>query len=189
MNKNRVESVRLLGKDLTSHELSVINTLRKQEFGSASEISPQPNNDDWVKNYFLIRDGDDSLLAFGRLHEVDIEFKAEAYSIFGIATIVSVIKGKGYGTLLMQSIKHFIEMSGKSAIGFCNADLSPFYRKCGYGILSASGNRFLYRDSEGELHASKYGNDDVIYLGGDDGLIPKIIENNEDSVYLARPHW
>lgn len=177
------------GKELTKKQLDTINFFRKKEFGSKKPIAPSQDNEDWNKEYFMLCDENENLLAFGRLHEIEVEVTGKKHNILGIATIISALKGKGYGKILMLGMKEYILGTGKTAIGFCNSSISEFYKKAGYTILPSSGERFLYRDSYNNLIPSKYGNDDVIALEGKDKLIETITSNPNAIVYMGRKHW
>src|SRR5947208_2962511 len=114
------------GKDLTPADLETINISRKEEFGADSKtISPKPSNEDWEKIYFLLRE-ESTLLSYARLHDVEVTFLDKTYSILGIATTVSLQKGKGYGKKLTLGVKAYVKHSGKTALGFCNKFITPF---------------------------------------------------------------
>lgn len=190
MNENdtQIHCDVIKGKELTKADLSVINSLRRLEFNSKSPVDPAPENDDWVKDYFLLKNVAGELLAFGRLHQVEVEFQGKPYSILGIATIVSAIKGKGYGKRLMLGIKEFATTQEKTAIGFCNPTNTPFYEKCGYRILVDGVKQFAYRESDGNLvFDGRPG--DVLYLDGKDELMAEVLDNPQELVYMSRKHW
>jgi len=176
----------VFGKDLSSEDLQIINASRKQEFNSQTPIAPIPDDENWNKPYFLVRDGNE-LVAFGRLHEVDVQFQNEQHSVLGIATIVALKKGEGYGKKLMQKMKEYIENTGKTAIGFCSSSMSGFYEKSGYGILKDSVKRFVYQDDSGRLPSAM--GEDVIYIEGADGLIAKMTVSSNDKIIARRAPW
>ena len=174
------------GRELSKEELGIINTWRKKEFHHFSPITILPSNENWHKKFFLVKD-DARILAFGRLHEVPVEYMNNTYSILGIATIVAIEKGKGFGSSLVKAMVSFIKKDGRTAIGFCNSAISEFYKKCACGIIKGT-DRFLYKDSEGNMKKTdKPG--DVLYIEGKDNLISKILANPNEPVYLLRPHW
>jgi len=178
----------LKGKELNNTQLSVINKIRKEYFNSKTNVNPSPDNDDRNKDYFLLEDDKNNLLAFGRLHDVSINFQGKNYKIYGIATIASIIKNKGYGKILMQGILKFLKINERTGIGFCKNDISDFYRKCGFSILKAKGDNFLYKNSNGELETNEMKNTDVIIFNGKDNL-QKILEQDNLKVLISRPHW
>ena len=172
----------LPGKDLSENDLKVINDSRFKEFNSQSLIKPLRDNEDWNKIYFLLKESE-QLLAFGRLHDVNVECQEKTYQILGIATIVSVIKGKGYGFELMQSMKKYILSTGKTGIGFCNKNITEFYRKCGLGILENGQDRFEYSEP------ARYQGGDVIFIKGADDLIDRMVSDKNITARISRPQW
>ena len=176
----------MFGKDLSSEDLQIINAGRKQEFNSQTPIAPVPTDENWDKPYFLVRDGNE-LVAFGRLHEVNVQFQNERHSVLGIATIVAIKKGEGYGKKLMEKMREYIESTGKTAIGFCGSSVSGFYEKSGYGILKGGVKRVVYQDDSGRLPSAV--GEDVIYIEGKDGLIAKMTMSPDDKIIAHRAPW
>lgn len=172
----------ILGKELTQDEVKIINEARLNEFGSTNKINPNPNNEDWEKKYFLVKEKQ-HMVAFGRLHEVEVLFDKKKYHILGIATIIALEKGRGYGILLMSEIKKYLQQLRKTGVGFCEREVSPFYEKCGYNILRKGNVRFQYDTP------SPHPDDDVLYLNGEDNLMKKIIENPDLNAIISRPQW
>lgn len=177
------------GKDLTDNELSVINYWRKKEFNSKSVIQPQPGDDNWNKKYFILLNDKKKIVAFARLHDVNLEFLGKEYNIIGLATLISTERGLGHGKQLTLEMKKHIEGLGKTGIGFCNKKLTKFYRKCGFGIIADGTLRFLYKDDEGKLIKDPWGGGDVIYLKSNDGLIKEILTHPNEKVISYRQHW
>lgn len=174
------------GKDLSDEEVQLINKFRKSELGSESIISVAPNNENWTKKFFLVRE-DNIIVAFGRLHEVDVEFIDKKYSVFGIAGIVALKKGMGYGRELIKAMISYAQKDGKDILGFCEPKVSGFYEKCGLSIIKGN-DRFLYKDLDGKLHKKDEGGDSM-YLRGSDNLITEILENPSEPIIILRPHW
>ena len=176
----------VLGKDLTTRQLRDINLTRKAEFNSRSEIDPRPDNDDCDKPYFLVCHYGD-LVAFGRLHSVRVESEGIPETILGIASIAAIQKEQGYGRILMQGMRDYIEASGQTAIGFCDPALSGFYEACGYSVLRNGVQRFTYLDDLGQVVPTPYPNDDALYLNGGPALINP--DNAEQQIIAFRPSW
>lgn len=179
---NSIHVTILAGKDLSKNAVETINQARLQEFGSTNAIVLQPNNENWEKIYFLAKDAN-RLVAFGRLHDVDVTFRSETYSIFGIATVIALEKGKGYGKLLMEEIKDYILKSGKTGLGFCNKTITIFYEKCGFGIIKEGQKRFHHSAPP------RFQDSDAVYIGGKDDLIKKLFEYPHENAQVSRPHW
>ncbi len=173
------------GRNLTSSELEAINYWRKIEFNSVP-IMISPDDENWNKKFFLLKE-DDMILAFGRLHEVNLEFMGAYYSILGFATIAAIEKNKGYGQKLVESMINFIKNDGRTGIGFCSTKNTNFYIKCGCSIINGN-DRFLFKDNENKTHKSeKQG--DVICFDGKDKLIEKIQSHPDEKIYIYRKHW
>ena len=189
MQDSDVKIIIKKGKELTKDELQLINNARKREFNSKSKINPQPENEHWEKKYFLLKDKNNSLLAFARLHNVDVEFMKKRYPALGLATLIAIEKGKGFGKKLVTYIRKYIENSKITGIGFCNKKLTNYYRKTGFGIIENATLRTLYKDPKGNLHHDKWGGGDVIYVQGKDELIKEITSNPNENIFIFRPHW
>lgn len=177
----------VLGRNLAAEELTTINDHRKIEFNSQNPISPAPDNENWLMPYFLVRE-DGKLVAFARLHEVKLEFMGETYDIYGIATVIAIVKSRGYGQQLMAEMKRFILQNKKTAIGFCYQSVSGFYEKCGYSIVKRGKSRFAFMQDGHKLPQTDPG-DDVLYLDGQDMLMEKVNSNPEEQITAYMHPW
>lgn len=174
------------GRELTNQELHVINQARQDEFASRNPITPQPNNEDWDKLYFLTYDKA-RFVAFGRLHTILVTFFGYHGTLLGIATIISLEKGQGYGKLLMKSMVMHIQSTQQTAIGFCDPSVSEFYKKCGLKVLSG-GNRFVaFRDNYGNDIPARYPTNDLLYISGSDHLIEQALQSNIPIIAFRSP--
>jgi len=186
--QNQVLVSVVYGRDLSAEELDAINRYKSLEFNANIIIAPKPGDDDWDKPYFLARLRGE-LVAFGRLHTVKIEFESKPYTILGIATVIAIQKGQGYGSKLVERMKAYIHDSGSTAIGFCDPAVSAFYQKCGYSILAHGVSRFRFFDQNSRVVDSPYPDDDVVYLEGEDGLAEKLRENQDKHIMAFRAAW
>ena len=181
-----------LGKELTPEELESINEARRLEFpefeSSRQPIAPAPGAQSWDEQFFLLKDDDDNLLAFARLRDVDVEFMRETVPILGVVTVVSLIKGHGYGRRLMARMGAYVIQSGKTMIGFCDRSTGVFYAKCGFGILHDGSPRFVPRDRHGRLDPPGTV-DEVFYLEGRDRLVTRLRIEPGENVVLPGPQW
>ena len=177
----------VFGKDLSPHDLSVINAHRFAAFRSTNPIAPTEDNEDWNKPYFIVRQGNE-IVAFGRLHDVEAEFAGKKFEILGIATIVAVEKGKGNGSAITKSMTDYVQKSGKTAIGFCRPSQSPFYEKNGFGIIPGGVRQFSFMD-DGSESGPRNEDDDVIYLEGTDGLMHQLQERSTEKITVNRKTW
>jgi predicted GNAT family N-acyltransferase len=177
------------GKELTDEELNVLNEWRVKEFHSKNLIKPVIGDDNWEKIYFLLLDKNNKALAFCRIHEVNIEFMDKEYRILGLATLISTIRGKGYGKRLASEMIKYVQDSGKTGIGFCNKILTDYYRGIGFGIIEEGAQRFVYKNEKGKLLTNPWRGGDVIFIAGDDGLIKEILNRPGEKVITDRLHW
>lgn len=186
-NSNNTIVEVMFGKSLSVEDLKVINQARLKEFGSTSVIKPVEGGDDWEKPYFLAR-VNNKIVSFARLHSVVVEFEEEKYEVLGIATMISLEKGKGYGKILMQKMGQYIHEQRKTAIGFCNGEVSGFYESCGLSILKDGKKRFIHFEN-GDQITSRFPEGDVIYANGDDRFMDKVIQQFDKQVIAYRAPW
>ncbi len=139
------------------------------------------------KDLFFIYYLNNEILSIGRLTPVKIYFLGRDYNIQGIGGIVSVIKGKGYGKILMKAIHNYLIKNHKTGVGFCTAKNSPFYKKCKFKIAKGLVKRFLYKNSNGKLISNNFDND-VLYLDGKDKFMRSVLDSKE-RVILPCEHW
>jgi len=169
------------GHELTEAQIDFMNNQRLTEYGE--------NTKDFKKNeresvfFFLVEA--DSTKAFGLLKPVGITYADKSYRVLGIANIIAVEKGKGYGKVLMQVIKNYLTSQNMSGIGFCDATVCEFYAKCGYQIIDGLSTRFQYIHGQREKLDAERG---VIYFDGGDALISKLLEN-DDLISTDVPLW
>jgi predicted GNAT family N-acyltransferase len=189
MNNEKTKVEIKEGRELTENELRLINDARKREFNSQSLVDPKPDNEHWTKMFFLLKNEDNSLLAFARLHDTEIEFMKERYRVLGLATLVAIEKGQGYGKQLVTYMKKYIEDSAITGVGFCNKKLTDYYRNIGFGVIEDGTNKTLYKDTKGNLHNDNWGGGDIIYIEGKDNLIKEILSNPNENIFIFRPHW
>jgi len=176
------------GRDLPKSDLLIINEYRKTEFNSVRQIDPSSDVDAARSVFFLLRDKG-QLVAFGRLHRLTVRFELSEFHILGIATIIATSRGKGYGTELMKSIAQYVRDRKMTAIGFCDSDVTGFYRKCGFSILREGIKRFSFIDPKGAPATVQHPNDDVLYLDGPDHLVQLITENPTELIRASRRPW
>jgi hypothetical protein len=172
-----------LGKDLSDGDLVAINYHRRAEFHSDSDILPLPDNDEWEKPYFLVKDDQGTLLGFGILHFLKVKFRGTTYPVLGIASILSIEIRKGYGRLILEKKKEYVQGKQITAIGFCDPEDTGFYEKCGLGVIKGM-ERFEF---PGGPKNSDPG--DVIYIDGGDGLVDELKKYSKDKIEALSPEW
>jgi hypothetical protein len=174
-----------LGKELTPDEVKVISKYKVREFGT-SPLDEKDNSKYRNHLFFLIKSKKGKILSFGRLVRYVIGFNSKKYDIYGIKTIVSVVRKKGYGKKLVQAMKEFVINTGKTGIGFCGPKLSSFYIKNGLQILKNEAGRFVEEKITSRDDTCE---DDVIYQEGKDSLIEEIKKKPKKLIFLPRKRW
>lgn len=85
--------------------------------------------------HFLL-DSHSEILAVIRLNlDFVLEISGKQYAFAEAVGLVAAHKKKGYGALLVQYFKENVAQRNMETIGFCHADLRPFYEKCNIEIL------------------------------------------------------
>jgi predicted GNAT family acetyltransferase len=173
--------------ELTDNELGVMNQHREKEFG-VKPLQRDSVDDPQKWTQILLKDEEDHILAIASLWELSVTFMDKTYTILGVVSVLSVIKGQGYGAMVQQEVLKIVKDAKKTAIGFCSFENSDFYRKCGYNIYHFGNHRFIFRKTDAEL---KFDSElcDVLYFEGDDQLMTSIKENPEELVFHSVSHW
>lgn len=174
-----------IGQELSPSDLAQINSYRVQEFQSKSAIDPSKDAKDAVDIFFLLEEDDHNLLAFGRLGNLEIYFNGEQSSVLCVSTVVATEKNHGYGSKLLEEIKRFAKEKDKTLLGFCETPLLPFYRKCGFQILTPEDNKFVYADEKGEIIPDVVPGE-VFYVDGTDKVIGRVLQATDKTVKVLR---
>lgn len=172
------------GRDLTDKELGIVNKYRKIEFNSKNSIDPQLGNEDWENNYFLVKDDQESVLAFGVIRVTEIEFRRKIYPVLEFISVVSIVKRRGYGSLVMEEMKKYSSKEGKTLIGFCISDLVPFYLKTGFETTMGSKDRFCFKKDKWSFPGETPG--EAVYVRGRDCLIDGMLQHPQEEIYVTR---
>lgn len=135
---------------------------------------------------FFVVYNNKKIVSTGRLRKVTIRFQNKKYSIQGIADIASLVKNKGYGTILMKAMRNYLKKNNQVGIGFCSQEVTPFYLKCGFEVTNQLTKRFIYKNKDKKAIKNK-GN--VLYFDLKNKLINQIIQNQQEKVYLNILHW
>lgn len=178
----------IFGKDLSQQELQLINAARVREFNSSYVIAPTNTNKEGKNLFVLIKDEENTLVSFARLKiDIRLSFDKKFYTIIGISSVIALEKKKGYGKLLVKTIKDYILQQKKTAIGFCDPKNSPFYEKCGLYILKNGVERFIYLDENDKPVPGKPG--DMLYIAGEDDFIQRMEQIPEEKVTSYCEQW
>jgi hypothetical protein len=169
-------------KNLTSEQKKIINKARVVEWGKGEEK-------DFSKDYepetewFFVKDKN-KVVSIGGIRPIKIKYLGKTYSIGGICSTISVVKGKGYGKIMMSFMKNYSYRTGKTLLGFTTQ--TEFFKKAGLGTEKDFIKRFVYVKKNGE---KVYDNDgDGIYYEGKDKIISKILKT-KPMVEIYKEFW
>lgn len=173
------------GKDLTTEDFNTLNSKRAEIFGK------QPwdyvNNNFFLERLFAILKRDNQIVSFAMLIPVELHIDKNKYSIWGVSTVASLEQGKGYGKILMNSIKDFSTKDNKIIVGSCDAKNTEFYRKSGCEIWEDGRKNFVYITEDGEHQLDIEG---IVYFYIDDyANTIKNARSNNKMIYHHFPHW
>ncbi len=191
-SKNNPEKVTIsmikAGKSLTMQELDQINFHRQRVFETDDPYSPSEENMDWENLFILVKDQSEELLSFGRLHSIELDTSVGVREVYCVTSVVSVEPGKGYGKLVMDEIRSYVEETGITVLGFCETALLDFYSKCGYEVLRGEDNQFIYEDKQGKLPLGVVPGE-VIYFEGRDKVMEEILKSSDKTVKIKQNHY
>jgi len=78
------------------------------------------------------------------LRSVKIEYLGKTYNIKGICSTISIVKGKGYGRMMVKAMINYLKKKGKTGLGFTGE--TEFFKKVGLGTKKNFIRRFVYRN-------------------------------------------
>jgi len=173
-----------LGKDLSKMQVDLINKHRCVEFGLNEIIDIK--KDEAESTIFFVKEKD-TILAFGMLKPITVEYLGEKYHILGLRSTIATEKGKGYGKILLKAmVKECLEEK-KTGLGFCLRKNAGFFEKCGLQIEKNFIKRFLYRNPiTKKIKKDNIG--DGLYYNGKDNFIKKVL-STKSPVYTDIPFW
>jgi hypothetical protein len=187
MEKITIEIIK--DKDLPKKYMDVMNKGRVGEWGEKNRKNFK--KDYWPgAKFFFVKEGKE-IVAFGALRDVTINYLGKKYKILGICNIISVVKGKGYGKMLIQAMIKYLKAKGKTGLGF--TDQTRFYEKAGLKSKKSFTWRFASKNPKtGEIKFDS-GDCDGIYIEGKDNLIKKVLSTKGTGYYwlpdVKDPHW
>lgn len=171
------------GNKLTANTLKLMRKTRLKEYGKDTIDFKKTE----LKNTFFFVKDNNKIVSFGMLKPITINYLGKKYNFFGIANIISIKKGKGYGKILIKSMLDYLKKTGKSGLGFCDGKISEFYRKAGLNTKKDFIKRFQYKDPKtGKITIDNDG--DGLYYNGKDNFIKKIL-SNKSMVYMETLFW
>jgi len=177
--------MKIKGKDLPTSFIRLWNKTMKKAFGEDKPLKYKDRSEFSKDLFFTIKDKD-KIVSMGRLIPMKIEFDKKTYNILGLADIVSLIKKKGYGKMLLREMKKYSK--DKTVIGFCDKVNEGFYKKSGFNIKRGISKRFVYTDSKGNIFKDQEG-DSTVYIEGKNELIKKILSKPKLNISIPIMPW
>jgi len=169
-------------KNLNSSQKKIINDARLAQWGKGEEK-------DFSKDYepetlwFFLKDKN-KVVALSGLRPIKINYLGKIYPILGICSVISLVKMKGYGKILVSFLKNYSYKTGKTILGFTLK--TEFFGKAGLKTEKGFIKRFIYIKPNGEEFYDNEG--DGIYYEGKDKIISKILKGKKP-VYIKVLHW
>jgi GNAT superfamily N-acetyltransferase len=150
MNQLQIEEI--IGKDLSQELINFMVDARIREYG---ENTKDFENNERDSVFFFLKE-ESIIKAFGMLKPVTIYANLKEYQIMGMANVIAVEKSKGYGTILMEHVKKYLDNNRFVCISNTHKDNFEFYTKCGFTFIPGLVERFVYIDKEGHKHGGDW---------------------------------
>ncbi len=181
-NQKEIQVKIIKNKDLSENEKTIINNARVLNFGKSSKK-------DFKKDYesdtlwFFVKHKN-KITSLGGIRPLKINYLKKDYNIGGICSIISLKKGKGYGSILISSMIDYSKNSKKTLLGFITQ--TKFFEKAELNVGIGLINKFIWIKPNGEKVFDSEG--DGIYFEGKDKFISGILANNS-LVFINIEHW
>lgn len=176
-------------KNLSEKEKQIINKWRKKEFGP-QEVKNFKKDYEPNTEWFFVEDNN-KIVAFGGLRPITINYLGKKYKIFGICSIISIKKRKGYGKKLIAGMIDYAKRNGKTILGFTTK--TKFFRNAGLRTKRNFTWRFALKNPKTGKIKFDSGDCDGIYYEGKDNFIKKILKTKSIVYYhlpdIKMPHW
>jgi GNAT superfamily N-acetyltransferase len=181
MNKFIIEEK--IGADLSQELINFMVNHRIEEYG---ENTKNFENNERESVFFFLK-VEDEIKAFGMLKPVKISYKLRDYQIMGMANVIAVEKSKGYGTILMNHVRNYLEKNRFICIGNTYKDNFEFYEKCGFTFVPGLVDRFVYIDTDGKEHWGDWEDYDM-FIYDKDNKFDEVL-NGKDKIVVRVPLW
>lgn len=182
--KNPISVELIKNKNLSKPQKDLINRARVREFG-------KENKKNFLKDYepetiwIFVKDKN-KIVSLGGIRPIILTYNGKKYNIGGICSVISLVKEKGYGKIIISFMKNYSFKTGKSILGFTADKNIEVFKKLGLNIEKEFIRRFIYVKPNGE---EIYDNEGAgIYYEGKDKIISKILKRNKP-VYINVLHW
>ncbi|MFH1500551.1 MAG: hypothetical protein ABIE22_01245 [archaeon] len=179
------------GRDMPQKLFDMINNQRIKEYGEGINLFERRYH---ISTLFFFVEDKKSIVAFGFLKNVAMDYQGEGYNIKGIGGIMSVKKERGYGKILVEAMIKYLKKTGKTGLGFCGRKNTKFYEKSGLKSKKDFNKRFVMKNPKtGKLTEDPDDHCDGIYYEGEDKFISKVIKTKSRGYYwfpdIKAPHW
>lgn len=181
MNQLTIEEK--MGKDLSHEVIKLMVDNRIREYG---ENTKDFENNEQESIFFFLKENNE-IKAFGMLKPVTIYFSSKEYKIMGIGNIMALEKGKGYGRLIMDHIKEYLEKHNFVGIGNSYKDNFEFYKKCGFTLVPRLVDRFVDIDKNGKENRGNW-TDYCMFVYDKDNCLGFVISDKVD-IKVNIPLW
>lgn len=126
-------------KDITENKLNNIIELKDKvwPYGYTKQL-------DWIEKNVVENDihvlcyEENILVSYLLLVPIEIEGKFKKRSGFGVSTVCSLEKGKGFGKAIMYLVNSKLIEENKFGLLFCHLKNLEFYQKCNWQIIRSS---------------------------------------------------
>lgn len=116
------------GSVLSDKEITQINKIWRGAWSDTDTLDPEKREEFSEETFFMVY-SDKEILSVGRLIPVEVEFMKKTYKIEGIADMVSVVKRRSYGKMVMIAMSDYLKKTGETEIGFCSNRNSPLLQE------------------------------------------------------------
>jgi hypothetical protein len=179
-----------IGKDLSKKEFDFMNSQRIKNYGKEVNLLDRKAHG---KSYFFFVKENNKIAAFGFLRPFKCTYKNEKYNLFALGGIMSVEKGKGYGTVLIQNMIKFLKKKNKTGLGFCGKKTAEFYKKAGLKVKQNFSHRIEMENPKTGERIKDPDKCPGIYFEGKDKFVTKVAKTKGIATYwmqdIEEPHF
>lgn len=176
----KIEKVR--NKNLSNSQKKVINNARVKEWGNKTRKDFSKDYEPQTIWYFV--KSKNKIVSLGGIRPIKISYQNKKYSIGGICSTISLVKGKGYGKIMIEHMIKYAKKINKTILGFTTQ--TPFFKKSGLDTKKDFIKQFVWIKPNGEKVYDDEG--DGIYYEGKDKIISKILKSKDYAVIYVE-HW
>lgn len=183
-NKLIIKIEKVKSSKLSKNYISIMHKARRKEYGSKRDMDFKKEDKNGI--FFFVKDNN-KIVSFGMLKPINVEYLSKRYVILGIGRVMSVIKSKGYGKILIDDMIKYMKSKGKTGLGFTEHKNSIIFKKLGLNTEENFIQRFRYKNQKtGEIKSDNDG--DGIYYEGKDKLISKMLKT-KGIAYTNADFW